>query len=267
MKDLTISQKYDFYEAAVQSAENEVEFMEKEFLRIRGREPKTMREDFCGTGAITCLWGSRPGKKSWGVDLDPEPIEEGKRRHYDKLTPEQKLNIEYVNKDVLEFDANSDVVCAFNFSYFIFKEREKLIRYFKSVRDSLSDDGLFFMDIFGGPDSMIELEEEQEKDGFDYFWDCQMFNPLTHDCRFAIHFKPDNGPKYENVFVYNWRFWTVPEICEMLLEAGFKEAKTYWEGDDDEEDEDDEVGGNGEFFETRYAENCEAWVIYIVGVK
>jgi len=62
---------------------------------------------------------------------------------------------------------------------------------------------------------------------------------------------------HKNVFTYDWRFWMLPEIKDLLLEAGFSEVKTYWEGDDED------GGGNGVFTEAKDAENCDAWVTYI----
>ena len=100
-----------------------------------------------------------------------------------------------------------------------------------------------------------------EHDKFKYYWECQKFNPLTHDCRFAIHFKRDGEKKRKDVFVYEWRFWTVAELKDLLYEAGFKKVITYWEG------EDGDGGGNGEFYPSTEEENCEAWVTYIAALK
>lgn len=260
---LSTSEKYHYYEEAVQNPEFEVEFMDEKYREIRGRSPLTLREDFAGTGAISALWAKEDGRQAWAVDLDPEPLEEGRRRHYLALDSKAQERMHYCRSNVLDFTQKTDMVCAFNFSYFSFKKRSELLRYFKSVYEHLNEGGVFFLDIFGGPESMVELEEEQEREGFTYFWDCQKFNPLNHDCRYAIHIQPDGGRKYKNLFVYHWRFWTVPEVVELLKEAGF-EAKTYWE-DEDTEAEDD--SGDGDFYETEVAENCEAWVTYILGVK
>ncbi len=41
------------------------------------------------------------------------------------------------------FSFRPDITVAFNFSYFIFKKRKDLVTYFRSVRKSLSPDGLF----------------------------------------------------------------------------------------------------------------------------
>jgi ubiquinone/menaquinone biosynthesis C-methylase UbiE len=259
---LTLEQKYDFYERSVQSAEGEVEFMRNEFKRYYGRQALTMREDFCGTGAISCDWVKQNKDcEAYGVDFDPEPLRMGLERHYSKLNKKEQARIHYLQENVLKTSAPKvDVVCAFNFSYFIFKSRKELVRYFKTVRKSLNKQGIFCIDIFGGPESQKLVTDTKKMKGLTYFWECQHFNPLTHDCTFAIHFKDAQGKKHENVFTYNWRFWTMPELKDILLEAGFAKVVSYWEGDDDE------GGGNGEFEPAEESENCDAWVCYMVGI-
>ena len=49
-----------------------------------------------------------------------------------------------------------DIALALNFSYQVFKHRSTMLRYFRGVRESLSADGIFVLDLFGGPDSLLE---------------------------------------------------------------------------------------------------------------
>lgn len=259
---LTIDQKYDFYERSVQNPENEVLFMHDEFKRIHGHSPFLLREDFCGTGAISCRWVEQHKEcEAYGVDLDPEPIRVGKERHFSKLNPAQQKRMHYLNKNVLTVKAPKvDVVCAFNFSYFIFKNRKQLLQYFKSVRKSLNKQGIFFLDLFGGPESQKLVTDVKKLKNLTYYWECQQFNPITHECTFAIHFKDAKGKKHENVFTYDWRFWMLPELRDLLQEAGFSKTLTYWEGDDGD------GGGNGEFAPTEVGENCDAFVSYLAAL-
>ena len=83
--------KYYYYEKAVQNPSNEVEFFNEKFEEIRNRKPHTLREDFCGTGAISCEW-VKQGEDyfSWGVDLDPEPVDYGKNHHLTRLSEKQQ---------------------------------------------------------------------------------------------------------------------------------------------------------------------------------
>jgi hypothetical protein len=76
--------------------------------------------------------------------------------------------------------------------------------------------------------------------------------------RCHIHFRFPDGSKLKRAFTYEWRIWTLPELRELLLEAGFASARVYWEGEDDDGE------GNGEFTETDEGTPDLAWVSYIV---
>jgi len=156
--------KYVYYEKSVQNVGFDVDFIRDQYKHFNGKSPRKLREDFCGTGKLMCSWVKDSKKnEAFGFDLDPEPMKWGKENHLSKLNDEQQSRVSYLERNVLEpSDDKADVICAFNFSYFIFKERETLIKYFKSVRKSLKKNGVFFMDIFGGPDSQIVQEEETE---------------------------------------------------------------------------------------------------------
>lgn len=262
MKELVIKLKYDWYERAVQNPESEVDFMRLWFKKIHGRYPHALREDFCGTGAISCDWAKRSRDSfSFAVDLDPEPIAEGKSRHLAKLTPKARARVTYLEANVLDRrDFKVDVVCAFNFSYFIFKNRATLLEYFKVAKEGLGKQGMFFLDLFGGPESQKIVTDTKKLKGLTYYWECQSFNPISAECTFAIHFRDAKGRKHENVFTYDWRLWTIAELRELLQEAGFSRSMVFWEGDDDE------GGGNGEFLPNEIGENCDAWVAYIAAL-
>jgi hypothetical protein len=199
--------------------------------------------------------------EAYGVDLDPEPLKMGLSRHFSKLSKSQQARMHYLQKNVLKVKTPAiDVVCAFNFSYFIFKSRKQMLQYFKSVRKSLNKQGVFFLDIFAGPESQKLVTDTKKLNGLTYYWECQHFNPFTHECTFAIHFKDAKGKKHNNVFTYDWRFWTMPELRDLLIEAGFSKTVVYWEGDDAD------GNGNGVFTPAEDAENCDAWVSYIAAL-
>jgi len=119
------------------------------------------------------------------------------------------------------------------------------------------------MDVFGGFDAFRELEEPREQDGFTYVWDQDAYNPINGDIRCFIHFEFDDGSRLDRAFTYEWRLWTIPEIRELLREAGFSATHVYWEGTD----EDDEEEGNGEFERTEVGDADAGYVSYIVAVR
>jgi len=260
-KELSISEKYLMYEESVQNHECDIDFINDEYAKIYQKKAVSFREDFGGTAAMACDWVKQsPEHTAWGVDLDPEPISFGFENHYAKLNDEQKTRMQYVQGNVLERrDFKADIICAFNFSYFIFKKRNDLLNYFKIVKEGLTKDGVFFVDIFGGTECCQELVEETEHDDHSYFWDCDKFNPLTGEVLYYIHFKKD-GIKFNRAFTYDWRMWSIPEIKDIMLDAGFSKVQTYWEG------EEEDGTGDGEFTMSEEEENCESWVTYLCAI-
>lgn len=261
-KKLPEFDKYKYYEKSVQNFQNEVEFLRDNFQKLRKRKAYTLREDFCGTGGISCNWVAQGDKyQAWGVDLDPEPVEYGKEHHFSKIPEKFQKNMHYIMGNVLTAKTPQVDICfAFNFSYQVFKKRADLLAYFKAVKQHLVPGGVFFLDLFGGPESQTLVTDIIAHDGFDYFWECQKFNPITNECRFAIHFKRDGEKKRKNVFVYEWRQWSLAELRDVLIDAGFKSTVAYWEG------EDGEGGGDGEFYASEDEDNCDAWVTYIAAL-
>lgn len=252
--------KYRLYEDSVQNHETDIDFMNQEYKKFRKKSPLVLREDFGGTGAMACDWVKQsPKHTAHAVDLDPEPIAYGKENHYSRLAVSERDRMHYHQANVLDtFEEKVDIIAAFNFSYFIFKKRADLLSYFKKVREGLKEDGAFFVDLFGGTDCCQEMVEETEHDDHSYFWDCDSYNPITGEVLYYIHFKTlDDDVKYEKVFTYDWRMWTLPELRDLLEEAGFSKVVSYWEGDDGE------GGGNGEFTAVTDAEQCESWVTYL----
>ena len=188
---LTVEEKYQLYENSVQCHDADIDFINAQFETFSGRKPLVLREDFGGTGMLACNWTKQsPEHLSYAVDLDPEPIAYGKKTHFQTLNEEEKTRMHYVQGNVLDsYPFKADVTVAFNFSYFIFKTRKQLVEYFSKVREGLKEDGVFFLDLFGGTDAYEESVEETEHDSFSYFWDCDKYNPITNECQYYIHFE------------------------------------------------------------------------------
>lgn len=257
---LSVSEKYRLYESSVQNHEADIDFLNKHYLRIFGEKPYTLREDFGGTALMACNWVKQGGNYSAkSIDLDDEPINYGKENHYSDLSDQEKNRIEYIKGNVLDdYTFKSDITVAFNFSYFIFKKRSELLAYFKQVRAGLGDKGAFFLDLFGGTEARDAMVEETEHDDYSYFWDCERYNPITSEVLYYIHFKTGDGVKHRKVFTYDWRMWNMAELSDILHDAGFTNVETFWEG------EDDDGSGDGNFYVSSDAENCESWVTYLV---
>jgi hypothetical protein len=254
---------HELYEEAVQSVETEIEFLQQTFRTIRNRDAESFREDFCGTASAACEW-VRTGEDhhAVGVDIDPDVLEWGRRNRVSRLPEAARPRLRLLNDDVMSADTGPvDIVGAFNFSYWIFKTRESLRAYFTRVYDALGPDGIFFIDAYGGSEVYEPQKEKTKYDGFTYVWDQAEFEPVTANAICHIHFKFPDGSRIKKAFSYDWRLWTLPELRELLEEAGFAKAAVYWEG----EDEDGE--GNGEFYEEAHGEPDPAWIAYLVALK
>lgn len=234
--------KYVLYEQSVQSTEFEYEFIDDNFKRIRGRKAHLLREDFCGTAQMCCEWvRGRDSNHAIGVDLDADVLQWSREHHIAALALEEKARVTLLQEDVRAVKTDPvDIVLAMNFSWHIFEERSVLRDYFASVRDSLVDDGIMFLDCFGGYEAYQELEEKTKHKGFTYVWEQASFDPVTHHMVCHIHFNFNDGSKMKNAFTYEWRLYSLPEIREILLEAGFANVTIYWQG----WDENDEPDGN-----------------------
>ncbi len=257
-KKLTTNEKYVLYEGSVQNPGADIAFINREYKKIYGKKPLVLREDFCGTGSMACAWVAQSkDHKAHGIDLDMEPISYGVENHLFKLKEEEQTRMEYILGNVMSsYNFKADVIVAFNFSYYLFKKRSDLVKYFSQVRKHLKKDGAFFIDLFGGTEARQPLEESVKHKTHTYYWDCDSYNPLTAECQYYIHFKKDQV-KYEKVFQYDWRMWDARELQDVLEDAGFKQTHIYWEGVDKD------GLGNGVFSRTTKAENCESWVTYI----
>jgi cyclopropane fatty-acyl-phospholipid synthase-like methyltransferase len=255
--------RHDLYQRAVQTVDAEIDFVDETFRALRGRLPRTLREDFCGTANTSCEFvRRRSANRAWGVDLCADTLAWGIEHNLSRLKPSARGRLELVQDDVLKARTPPvDAVLAMNFSYFVFCERERLRAYFRRVRSVLGPRGLFFLDAYGGYDAFRVMKESRDIGrGVTYIWDQSEYEPISGRQVCKIHFGFKDGSRLRDAFTYHWRLWTLPEIREILAEAGFRKSTVYWEGWDDEAWE-----GTGEFLPTEKGEPDAGWIVYIVG--
>lgn len=254
---------HELYEQSVQAVDIEAEFLRDTFRALRKREPQRLREDFCGTASLCCEWARQgAARRAVGVDIDAATLDWGRKHRLAKLPQSTRARVRLLHDDVRTVETEPvDIVGAFNFSYFCFKTRDEMRAYFERVRGALVDDGVFFLDVFGGPEASDLVKEKTKIDGFTYVWEQAEFEPITSRIVCHIHFKFPDGSKLKRAFTYDWRLWTIPELSELLTEAGFSRVRVYWEGDDGD------GSGNGEFKEHATGEADLAWVAYLIAEK
>jgi SAM-dependent methyltransferase len=272
-KKTVVPHRHTLYEAAVQSVDVDIDFVQRIYKKYRGRTFARLREDFCGTASLSCEWARRGEKNhAWGVDLHGPTLEWGRKNRLALLGKSAK-RVHLIQADVRSAAIpKTDVAVAFNFSYSVFKERELLRDYFSAVRRSLRRGGIFLVDALGGQETMGELVEKRkvhkskERDGtrvpgFTYVWDQARFNAINHDLLCHIHFHLKDGKKIRKAFTYDWRLWTLPELRELMQAAGFASSEVYLDGWDEDEEE-----GDGIYRRRTFFENQQSWVAYVIGL-
>ncbi|HXV37640.1 MAG TPA: class I SAM-dependent methyltransferase [Myxococcota bacterium] len=257
--------RYDLYQRAVQEPEADIPLIQRAFRAQFSRAARTLREDFCGTALLACRWVEKGSdQRAWAIDLDPEPLEWGRIHNVAKLRAQQAARLKLIEGDVLDIGHERvDVTVAFNFSYFLFRERASLLHYFERAYATLNPQGALLLDVYGGADSQRTGEESRKVNArFDYIWDQNRFDPISHHVTNFIHFAFPDGSRMNRAFRYDWRLWSVPEIRELLQEAGFAKTVVYWEGTDRRTGR-----GNDVFSPRERASDDPAWICYIAAYR
>ncbi|HEX5138571.1 MAG TPA: class I SAM-dependent methyltransferase [Planctomycetota bacterium] len=255
--------RYDLYERTVQEPDAECDLVEQVWDELKGRRPRTLREDFCGTAITAIAWvRRRPRNRAVAIDLSPDVLAVAEQRVRKRLKPAARRRIRLVRGDVLRArTAPVDTVVASNFSYFTFKTRPLLRRYFRACHRAVARGGMLLLDAYGGSDAWREIREPRKEKGYTYIWEQHHVNPVTAHVVNHIHFRFPDGSRLRRAFTYDWRLWTLPELTEVLHEAGFRKVTVYWEGTDRNGE------GNGVFSRTEKGEACEGWVAYLAAEK
>jgi hypothetical protein len=254
--------RFALYERAVQCAEHEVEFFRRVFRAARGRDPVTLREDFAGTAAVSVEWvRAGPEHEAWAVDHDEACLAWAREHHLASLGDDERRRLHLVHDDVHAVaQRRADVVAAENFSWCVFRTRDALRTYLEAALGNLGDEGLLVLDIQGGPATQREgLTERRElDDGAVMEWTHERFDPVSHRVRFRMSFARGDE-RLDDAFSYDWRLWTLPELSELCLEAGFSRVETWWQ--------DEEGKRAGRYRRVEEAPAAELWVAYVVAQR
>jgi SAM-dependent methyltransferase len=264
-KTKTSISKFKIYEEAVQSPRWQVEYLPQFHTWLVGTKPTSMREDFSGTGLISCEWVKlSPKNRAVGLDLDDETLAYANQVNRASLKPSEQKRVQFLKQDVLKPTKEKfDWIGAYNFSFYTFHERKQLLKYFKAAHQSLKRKGTFFLELTGG-EGFKETTQETKKfkipgyGNFQSVWQQHQHDPISNINHYAIHFKLPNGEWLNDAFTYHWRIWEIREVREILEEAGFKKSIVLWENVDEDADE---------YLPQEHGDNRRDWLAYIVGVK
>ncbi len=265
--------RHHLYELSVQNVDADLDFGEKVYRRRHGKAPLLLREDFCGTALLSCVWvRRRPENRALGVDSDAGTLERASKRNVAVLGRGAE-RLELACRDVSSLTRpRADLTMALNFSYWVWKTRPEMLAYFRVARAALRPGGILVLDLFGGTEAAVVSQEEREVEAdscfdgtrvpaFTYIWDQASFNPISHDFQCSIHFRLEDGTLLRQAFHYDWRFWMLPELRELLAEAGFARSEVYMDDWDEEQ-----ADSNGIFRRRRDFDNEGVWVGYLVGL-
>lgn len=226
-----VADKYDLYHLAVQAPDDEVVFLERVYRERRKRVPRHLREDFSGTALVATEWVKRShARTAEAYDIDAEVFDWARENHVGELGrvgDRLQLCLSDVRAPSL---TPPDVRCAENFSYFIFSTRPEMLDYFRAVHRDLAPDGIFVIDAWGGAGATDPIEEKRSlPGGVTYVWEQESYEPATGAMTCHIHFRFRDGSALEKAFSYSWRYWFLPELRDILFEAGFAGVDSYFE--------------------------------------
>ncbi|MEM9374455.1 MAG: hypothetical protein AAGA55_12505 [Planctomycetota bacterium] len=214
--------KHDLYEACVQSPRHLAPLLRA----IHGQNPIVLGEDFSGTAALSYEWVGRDENRAIAADLDAAAI--GHRPDHERVAK--------VVSDVLTVPDPCDVLFVGNFSIGYWHTRAELIRYLRHARSRMKPGGVFVCDTYGGESAFLTGDVHRPTplpNGYicRYTWEQRHADPLTGMVTDVIHFRIEKAGVIEHefmdAFVYEWRLWSVPELRDALIEAGFAEAQVF----------------------------------------
>jgi len=245
--------RHRLYQLSVQAADPTLDLLDSVWRARHAAPALKLREDFCGTAYLAAQWvRSDPRRTAVGLDTDRATLDWGARHNLPPLGAAAD-RVELMERDVREGTGGGfDIVVAFNFSYCVFHERRTLVEYMRAARRALAKGGCLVMDMHGGPDSQCMLEETTVHEGFEYVWEHESFDPITHRTVCRIHFRFPDGTELPRAFTYDWRHWSMPELRDALSDAGFRDIEAWWDDDDDV------------IRRKETAVNTESWVGYLV---
>lgn len=196
---------------------------------IHGGKPQVLREDFSGGGGICKAWVAAPkSKRRSAIAVDHDPAVLTRLAAFP--------GIRTVASDVLKAPDSADIIAAFNFPLGYWHDRASLIRYLKLCRGRLKPRGVFVADLYGGWSAFETTSTRRRmrtpRGLVMYEWEQREADPVTGLVRNAIHFsmprtRTSKAISYKNAFTYHWRLWSIPELTDACLEAGFRSVDVY----------------------------------------
>lgn len=140
------------------------------------------------------------------------------------------------------------------------------------------DGSILVLDILGGHagESSVKLRRQNEISGLSYLWEQAKFDPVKRQLTCHISLKdPQTSQVLKHAFTYHWKLWTIPEVVELLEEAGFADVHIWIRcmiGTGDADAGQDEVENDFEDYQdlasnpTMLSKLSKGWTAFIVAV-
>lgn len=220
--------RHDLYERCVQSPLHAVQLLRA----VHGHDPRVLAEDFCGTAANSREWVKRAGCVAFATDIDQPTL--------DRARAHAAASISLVRSDLISGPIPAhhpaDVIFVGNFSIGEVHSRADLVRYLTRARMRLQPRGIFVCDTYGGETAFrigAITRKHAAPDGaiIHYTWEHRAADPATALVENAIHFRVQRGGDIvldlPDAFVYRWRLWSIPELRDAMIEAGFASTSVH----------------------------------------
>ncbi len=277
---LTLMDRHDLYELCVQSPRILAAFLHG----VHGADPLVLREDFCGTAALSRRWiadGIKRGerRRAVAVDLDPEVLGRAAREAAAAGIADRLMIIQADAADPGEHRGGAgaaalapDVVFVGNFSIGYIHTRAALLGYLRASRARLAaansgwGGGVFVCDTYGGAGafrlgSLERTHVGRRGEVVRYLWRHVAADPLTGIVVSTISFRVIEGGEatleLPDAFIYRWRLWSIAELREAMAEAGFASTEVYTKVDVAPGERPEPVTGPEEL--------GEDWIVCVVG--
>lgn len=250
-----IPDRFECYELCVQSPRHVVGFLRALFLTENGSDPQVLGEDFSGTCAVSRRWCKElDNARAVCVDLDADALTWARARAADDAVA---ANIDFVRADCFAETSSGtrgaapaarntpcDVCFVGNFSIGYAHDRATLVRYLSRTRERLLaarhgfSGGVFACDTYGGAGAFALGGIERTHPGrrgevIRYAWAHEMADPATSMVLNSISLRVERDgeiiAEYPRAFEYHWRLWSIAELREAMLEAGFQRTSVYLE--------------------------------------
>ena len=268
-KRISNSQKYAYYQKAVQAPDAQLKNYLMIYKDIFHKTPYRLREDFSGTFLFSCEWiKSNKNRTALAIDFDPEPLNYGIKHNLMALPADTQSRMTLLRDDVRTITGGRPhIIDASNFSFNFFKKKEDLQTYFHATHETLDKNGILLLDVVGGKgfteapacETKICMKEDKngnEKPWFTYYWNTHRYDSKTRNGLWSISVNLKGGRKINKHFEYDWHLWSLNEIKSTLLKVGYSQVVVYQQDPDD---------GVYRRIEKNPKDYC--WICLVAGVK